>query len=1736
MKRPRWCRFVSPLAWLVLTIPCFSAEDDWDEDEEWVQLPFGLSATYQAPDGKPLVTRMEPVPRLFGDAGGSAHPRVSADGFQVTWKGRLLVPYDGNYTFWLDRCSLGDLKFTLYGDPVRPGEPVELEFGNVPLEISGVQRGNRGEFQLAWQNERFDREIIHPRFFGHAPKTGVTPGVVEQALEDSGAALAESFGCFRCHQGPEAWIGSLAADIEPAVLLPGPRLSATAQRVHRAWLTNYLTDPPANRPGTRMPGQFVDGSGMDKAALETIVAFLGSGQSADVAAAKADGSVEKGKELFDAAGCAACHAPPEGSIVERGVPLRIPLLDRLAEKWTVSGLAAFLQTPLNSRPHGRMPDFALADGDARDLVAYLLQREGAGKAPRFVELPRPKQPVEAEPQSLVDPDDCLVLLGLDEASGKLTDESGNDHHGRVSGKLVYGRPGHDGGALGFDGQGGHVVIEGSAKFDTHRDFTWSAWINTTKDGSIMARCREQGGWVQGGKTLFVRGGKLSFDVGWVSAVTSKTPVADGTWHQVAVTAKFNAQGVNDTVTLYIDGKPDVVKDDWDIEKYAEGNDFVLKIGWTSTSFPQSRSFDGLIDGVSAWSRVLDESELATAGQGESHLAQTEAALFTPEQLKVQWIALGEDPAAFDEMKPGMRLRAVALRYMAAKGCIDCHEAPGQASLGGQRTANGGPELDVATQPAAAGPLGNLPAGRLGSGCLATGSSRGKAPQFDFSEDERSALSAYVRSLGVRTSPSLAESLALEMKLLNCVACHDDEGYGGEPLTALLGGQQEAQFILPPSLTGVAERMLPERLDEYLRDGTRFRRLRPWIGARMPGFGVRGGRLAQNLCVRDGASLPPPPGNQPKVDNTAVPQSQIELGRLLVSSKGLTCMNCHAMNGQQPSGEVDPTTRSPDLALATGHIRPDYFRRLLRDPERIFPGTKMPMIIPRDEPAPVPALAELPTEMLIQSLWSYMSLGEQAPTPLDEDPTQALPNLLRVYVQRGPTFAGKQLFGRGISCGFPTGTLLFDADTLEPGAIWTEGFLTRVPTNYFGLNWRVPGKHELLNDGQHSLAYQAAEGRPWEIAPRPLDSDPNTGSRFDGYTIGRTEIALRYRLLLGGRQVPVSDTLRVDHRDAWYGFVRKLAIAGLPGGSRIAPTLPNGERHEFFSAAGEKVEQPGNVQQAPLVVYRSGREVHAIRVEAPPGSTWLVEEGVVRVVSPAVTSSKPVSFRIDRWTYNAPDAQPTAEELASLCDPALLEPEPLPEVVADAKPAEKPEEKPEEKTEPAAVAASPVSAESEEPFSYKFDAIPAPPQGWRPSGSAFTADGMIYACGLTEGRVYRTKVPPVPVPEDFRWQLYATGLNVSTGMNAIGNRVFVAHRPETTELIDADGDGTVETFRTVTGPWSLKDGFHEYNFGLAVDPDNHMFSAMNNGYFWSYGGPTNRGRFRSSVLRYTVDGRTEEWGRGCRVPNTITCGPDGQAFFVDNQGDWIQVCKLVHCRKGLFYGHPETEDEFLPEGEVPDGLPAIWIPYTVVRSAAALCYDDTGGRFGPFTGQMFTGDCGYGQSVNIMRMALEQVDGVYQGAAFRFIDGPPRGPEHAAFGPDGHMYISCLTDGLIRLRYGGKVPMEIHHVDLRRDNRGFVLHFTRPVHPDAEVTPQTIRARRWYYPYGIRYGSPRFEEVDVPIEQAELSADRRSIDVTLPIKTYKNCMVYYFNVGKLPSADGEPVEHPEAWYTIQRLWK
>lgn len=440
--------------------------------------------------------------------------------------------------------------------------------------------------------------------------------------------------------------------------------------------------------------------------------------------------------------------------------------------------------------------------------------------------------------------------------------------------------------------------------------------------------------------------------------------------------------------------------------------------------------------------------------------------------------------------------------------------------------------------------------------------------------------------------------------------------------------------------------------------------------------------------------------------------------------------------------------------------------------------------------------------------------------------------------------------------------------------------------------------------------------------------------------------------------------------------------------------------------------------------------------------------------------------------------------------------------------------------------------------YEMESIPLPFAGCRPSDIVFAADGTMYLLAMTEGQVWRCRTPADGYPQRVRWQRYASGLYHPVGLAIVGDRLFVAQKPEITELIDHDADGIVDHFQTLATGWGLSTGWHEYCFGLAVDEQKHLWFALNTGYFWTNPGYVNPGRWRGSVMRVSTEtGLLEEMAKGCRVPNGVATGPAGDLFFTDNQGDWIQACKLAHVVKGRFYGHPEYKEDALPKEQYPNGRSAIWFPYQRMRSISGPIYDGTQGKFGPFANQVFVGDVGYGANPGIMRVALEQVDGEYQGACFPFVDNQPLGCERMRFGPDNKLYVASLTSGLTRMTYVAKSsPLAMQSIHIRPGGVGFVVQLTRPLAADHVIDTSTFSVKRYHYLYTGNYGSPQSDETVIPVKEASLSSDRTSITLTFPVETYPIGMVYEFRVDNLRDANGEKMLHKEAWYTVQRIPK
>jgi hypothetical protein len=130
------------------------------------------------------------------------------------------------------------------------------------------------------------------------------------------------------------------------------------------------------------------------------------------------------------------------------------------------------------------------------------------------------------------------------------------------------------------------------------DWTVAAWVRTTKGGTILAKCPAAGIWVQQGKALFVKGGRVTFDIGWVGAITAGPDVGDGKWHHVAVAGKAGRQWI------YIDGRLAVAGE---LAGQADRDDWVVKIGRCSDNF--GGDFQGELDEVRLYARTLAAEEV-----------------------------------------------------------------------------------------------------------------------------------------------------------------------------------------------------------------------------------------------------------------------------------------------------------------------------------------------------------------------------------------------------------------------------------------------------------------------------------------------------------------------------------------------------------------------------------------------------------------------------------------------------------------------------------------------------------------------------------------------------------------------------------------------------------------------------------------------------------------------------------------------------------------------------------------------------------------------------------------------------------------------------------------------------------------------------------------------------------------------------------------------------------------------
>lgn len=441
-----------------------------------------------------------------------------------------------------------------------------------------------------------------------------------------------------------------------------------------------------------------------------------------------------------------------------------------------------------------------------------------------------------------------------------------------------------------------------------------------------------------------------------------------------------------------------------------------------------------------------------------------------------------------------------------------------------------------------------------------------------------------------------------------------------------------------------------------------------------------------------------------------------------------------------------------------------------------------------------------------------------------------------------------------------------------------------------------------------------------------------------------------------------------------------------------------------------------------------------------------------------------------------------------------------------------------------------------------------------SGLTFNDDGDL-AVTTRRGEVWLIQNPGSNTPEFSR---FAQGLHEPLGIAFRNGAYFVAQRGELVKIEDENEDGKADRYSTIYR-WPLTGNYHEYSYGPKFLPDGDMIVTLNLSWV-GYGASLTD--WRGWMLKITEDGEMTPYATGLRSPAGFGFNPEGEIFYTENQGDWIGSGWMTHLESGDFAGHPEGLRWAGKEGSPLDlnretiddseGLtlyeqsknipelknPAAWFPHTIMGiSTSDLIYIDGNDKVGPFDGQFLVGDQGHSK---IMRVALEDVNGEYQGAVFGFREGFQSGIIKLEWGPDNQIYVGMTNRGwgstgedpygVQRLSWNGDTPFEIQKIEA--ESNGFTLSFTEPMNPESAADISNYQITDFTYRYDAAYGSPVINRQEKTITRIELSED--SLSARVFVDGLREGYIYEIRAVGVHSADNSGLVHPVAYYSLNNL--
>jgi len=363
----------------------------------------GFAVKFTSAEGKVADTMVLPNLWLYVEGGQSATPFLPPGKFTAVFEGSINGDLRANYIFKAEELG-GVLKLEINGKvvleattPNALSQSVQVNKGANAVRAAFTSAASGDSFlRVGWTEKGTNVNPIPNGIITHA----VTPELQKAQLVYEGRTLFLENRCAKCHT--EKFTSPV-----PELAMDAPMFDGLGARRNYEWLAKWILDPKSTRASVHMPKMLhgakakedagamaaylmtlnteppvpmikraapfgYNGQAVDEIAKRSGVGAKAVGESTE---APADSNHER-KPIFERLHCVSCHNAPDQPAVDAA---KISL-KHVGDKFSAGKLAEFLKTPEQHFAWIRMPNFKLADAEAKELAEFLLKHADKAEA------------------------------------------------------------------------------------------------------------------------------------------------------------------------------------------------------------------------------------------------------------------------------------------------------------------------------------------------------------------------------------------------------------------------------------------------------------------------------------------------------------------------------------------------------------------------------------------------------------------------------------------------------------------------------------------------------------------------------------------------------------------------------------------------------------------------------------------------------------------------------------------------------------------------------------------------------------------------------------------------------------------------------------------------------------------------------------------------------------------------------------------------------------------------------------------------------------------------------------------------------------------------------------------------------------------------------------------------------------------------------------------------------------